>query len=66
MTVRSVDVDGVRISYSDVGEGPVRVALHGFTGDRSTMEPLADAVVRKFNAVSERNGFNVFLAERPS
>ena len=44
MTVRSVDVDGVLISYSDVGEGPVRVALHGFTGDRSTMEPLADAV----------------------
>lgn len=44
MTVRSITLDDVRISYSDVGEGPVRVVLHGFTGDRSTMEPLADAI----------------------
>jgi 2-succinyl-6-hydroxy-2,4-cyclohexadiene-1-carboxylate synthase len=44
MTDRSIDVDGVRIAFSDVGEGPITVYLHGFTGDRSTMEVLADAI----------------------
>ena len=34
MTDRSIDVDGVRIAFSDVGEGPITVYLHGFTGDR--------------------------------
>lgn len=38
-----VDVaDGVRLRVDDRGTGPVVVLLHGFTGDASTMAPLAD------------------------
>ena len=33
--LRHVDVNGVRLAYDDVGEGPAIVFIHGFMFDRT-------------------------------
>jgi pimeloyl-ACP methyl ester carboxylesterase len=42
-----VDVDGIRVAYERVGEGPPLVLLHGYVGDgpttwRRQLEELSD------------------------
>lgn len=44
MSTGRADADGVGIAYDVVGTGPHLLLIHGFTGDRTTMATLAEAL----------------------
>ena len=51
--METVDVDGIRIAYTRVGDGPALVLLHGYAGDgRTTWRPQLDELSNEFTVVA--------------
>jgi 2-succinyl-6-hydroxy-2,4-cyclohexadiene-1-carboxylate synthase len=52
MNPSRIRIDNVTIAYEVLGSGPVLLLIHGFTGDRTTMAGLADALAGHRTVVS--------------
>jgi pimeloyl-ACP methyl ester carboxylesterase len=51
--VDAVDVDGLRVAYRQVGDGPTVVLLHGYVGDgAATWHPQLRALANEFRLVA--------------
>src|SRR5699024_7264081 len=51
--METVDVDGIRVAYERVGEGPPLVLLHGYVGDGpATWRRQLDALSDEFTVVA--------------
>jgi pimeloyl-ACP methyl ester carboxylesterase len=52
MPMETVEIDGIRVAYGCVGDGPPLVLLHGFVGDGwTTWRPQIDALSDEFTVV---------------
>jgi pimeloyl-ACP methyl ester carboxylesterase len=52
MVTKTVEVNGIRLSYSESGTGPTVVLSHGVIQDRRTWEELANELSNSFHAIA--------------
>jgi pimeloyl-ACP methyl ester carboxylesterase len=67
--MRTVDIDGLRIAFRDIGAGPPVVLFHGAEGDHRVHDLLADELATAFRVLSfdQRDcGATHFLGPEPS
>ena len=52
MTLRSLQIDGVRIAFAEQGQGPHLVLLHGMFGDHQDWEAVFEPLSRNFHVIA--------------